>query len=332
MSLLRTIARSGLKDGYEYQEKRAILLSNYISLLLCGCLILLFVVRRLIFGHIPEGVNLHLLVVGILCFAFPILLNRIGLTTASRVLMCYFSVFFIWYGYVSQMIHMTLIQQATYDGLRIHLLALSFVPYLLLDKREPHWLILGILPTLLSMFFFDMILTQLGQNIYERGTPSPESALMGLRTLVGYCVISVGCFTFQSIITYNDELNRKMLLKLTLQSEQIRMQNEEIRLQNEELLASQEKLNEVNTELENLVSKKTENIKRQNEKILKYAYANAHHVRGPIARILGLIQISKMKTDLSYSWFFEKVEHETKQVDNIVAGITRELDGIEHPE
>ncbi|HTF19282.1 MAG TPA: hypothetical protein VK658_14470 [Chryseolinea sp.] len=332
MSWLRNIARSGLLDADEYQKKRGILLTNYISLLLCACLILLFTGRRLVFGHIPGGMNLRLLSVGILFFACPIVLNRSGFTTASRLLLCYFSVCFIWYAYISLMTAMTSIEQASYDSARIHLVAISFIPYLLLDKRKPHLLILGILPTLISLLFFDRIFSQFGLGIDQHELPGQESVLMGMRTLVGYCIVSVGCFTFQSIITYNDEVNRKMLLKLKLQSEQIKAQNEEIQSQNEELLASQEKLNEINHHLEDMVLKKTASIKLQNEKILKYAYSNAHHVRGPIARILGLIQVSKLKTDLNYLWFFEKVEHETKQVDTIVASITKELDGIDQSE
>src|SRR5690349_17706316 len=106
MSWLRTVARSGLRDTDEYQKKRGILLSNYISLLLCGCLIALFIVRRVIFGHIPGGLNIQLLAIGMVFFVSPILLNRAGFTTASRVLMCYFSVFFIWLGYISPMMAM----------------------------------------------------------------------------------------------------------------------------------------------------------------------------------------------------------------------------------
>ena len=88
-------------------------------------------------------------------------------------------------------------------------------------------------------------------------------------------------------------------------------------------------MNENNQHLEDLVLKKTEDIKAQNEKILRYAFSNAHHVRGPVARVLGLIQLSKLETDLNYQWFFEKVEHETKQIDDIITGIAKELDEID---
>lgn len=275
---------------------------------------------------------MHLLWTGIVLFVVPILLNKFGYTTASRILLCYFSVCFIWYAYIWLMLGMKVVEQANYDSVRIHLLAVSFIPYLLLDKRKPHLLILGILPTLISVLCFEQILSLFGVGIHQRGVPGDESILVGMRTFIGYCVISVGCFTFQSIITYNDELNKMMLLELKRKSVQIFAQNEEIQTQNEELMKSHQRLNEINHHLEEMVMKKTKSIKQQNETILKYAYSNAHHVRGPIARILGLIQVSRLKTDLDYPWFLEKVEYETKQVDRIVTSITRELDEIDDQE
>jgi len=141
---------------------------------------------------------------------------------------------------------------------------------------------------------------------------------MQMRSMIAYFIISAGCFTFQSIIIQNDKFNRRLLSEL-------KEKTEEIEAQNEELIQGQDKLNEVNQHLEDLVDKKTENIKTQNEKLIKYAFTNAHHVRGPVARILGLLQLYRMDTDLNYPWVFEKIEEETKQIDEIIKGIGNDL-------
>jgi hypothetical protein len=323
MNWFRSIVRSGLLPTDEYQKKRAILLSNYISLLLCGCLLLLFIIRRFVFGHISGGVTVHFLIVGFILFLIPVVLNRLQLTTLSRMHLCFAPVCFIWYVNISLMNDVPVVEQAHYDSVRIHLLAVSFIPYLLLNEKKRYLLIFGILPTLTSLVLFDWILSQFGVGINQKGVPSQEAALIGMRTFIAYCVTSISCFIFQSIITYNDLLNERILSELKLKSEQIKSQNEE-------LIQSKEHLNEMNRHLEDLVSKKTEAIKAQNEKILKYAHSNAHHVRGPVARLLGLIQLSKLETDLDYRWFFEKVEDSAKEVDTIIIGISKELDEIDH--
>src|SRR5678815_2262794 len=102
MTWFRNIVLSGLSDADEYQKYRGILLSNYISLSLCGVLFLLFFVRRFVFGHVPGGVNLYFLILGLTAFGTPVLLNRAGLTTVSRLMLCYLPVCFLWYFYISQ--------------------------------------------------------------------------------------------------------------------------------------------------------------------------------------------------------------------------------------
>ncbi len=79
------------------------------------------------------------------------------------------------------------------------------------------------------------------------------------------------------------------------------------------------------TEKENLEIE----LLRHNKKLLKYAYLNAHEVRGPVARLLGLIQVSKLDTDPDYPWFFEKVENEATSIDKVLKVITEELNEIE---
>lgn len=322
MNWFRDLTRSGLHDGDAYQKKRSILFANYISLVLSGCILLLFFIRRFIFGQYPGGLNLTQLAIAIVMFLVPILLNRSGQTTLSRLVLCYSPVAVIWLVYISVMKDMEIIEQAGYDSQRIHLLAVSFIPYLLLDIKKPLVLAIGILPTIVSLLFFDSILSLFELGINQRGVPGIESILIGPRTFIAYCIISGGCLMFQSIISYNDELNRKILSELKLKSEKIKSQNEQ-------LMENQNTLNEINLHLEELVLKKTESIKQQNERLLKYAHSNAHDVRGPIARLLGLVQLSRLKTDLDYPWFFEKMENESNKLDEIVKKIASELDQID---
>jgi tetratricopeptide (TPR) repeat protein len=51
----------------------------------------------------------------------------------------------------------------------------------------------------------------------------------------------------------------------------------------------------INANLETLVEKRTQTIQEQNMVLREYAYFNAHQIRGPLARILGLISILDME-------------------------------------
>jgi signal transduction histidine kinase len=152
-----------------------------------------------------------------------------------------------------------------------------------------------------------------------RGFPETQYQYVQMRTITSYLIINSCCIVFQAIIQRNDEFNQRLLSKL-------RDKSDEIAAQNEELMQSEENLSRVNLHLENLVEERTKKIREQNEALLKYAYANAHHVRGPVARVLGLIEISKMKTDLDFPWFFEKVENEAKTIDTILKRIANDFE------
>lgn len=119
MKMLRKIVRTGLTEGQEYREKRAILLSNYISLTLSGALLTLFLIRRVIFGDVPGGVMTMHLVVGIVAFSSPLILNGVGRTTLARFVLCCVPIVYLWWVYISLMKQMPFVASTEYDSCRI---------------------------------------------------------------------------------------------------------------------------------------------------------------------------------------------------------------------
>lgn len=71
------------------------------------------------------------------------------------------------------------------------------------------------------------------------------------------------------------------------------------------------------------------NLVTYNEKLIKYAHMTAHEVRGPLARLLGLIQLSKMTNDADYPWFFDKLKGEAHDIDKVLKEISEELSEID---
>lgn len=103
-------------------------------------------------------------------------------------------------------------------------------------------------------------------------------ALAGLVVLL--IIVSVGAFH-----SYQHFLSKKKANKALIRlNEQIMNQQEQLRKANEEIRA-------VNDNLENLVRKRSEKIEYQNQQLTEYAFFNAHKVRGPLARILGIVHL-----------------------------------------
>ncbi len=101
--------------------------------------------------------------------------------------------------------------------------------------------------------------------------------------------------------------------------------NNEIAAQNEELLQIQDNLNELNVDLERLVNERTEKVRVQNDILLKYSYRNAHDLRGPVARLLGLASLVKLESPPAHDFIMEKMVEQAHEIDHVVKQINVEL-------
>jgi hypothetical protein len=59
---------------------------------------------------------------------------------------------------------------------------------------------------------------------------------------------------------------------------------------------------------------------------LKYNYSNAHHLRGPVARLLGLASLYEIDTGLEPAFIIEKMVNEAKDIDTVVRQINELLE------
>jgi len=99
----------------------------------------------------------------------------------------------------------------------------------------------------------------------------------------------------------------------------------EITQRNSELMEIQKYLNSLNLNLEKLVDERTEKIQQKNKLLVKYSYTNAHDLRGPVARLLGLGEIYRLDTKLNADFVIEKMLAEAKEIDSVVRRINLEL-------
>ncbi|HYG17768.1 MAG TPA: tetratricopeptide repeat protein [Ohtaekwangia sp.] len=87
-------------------------------------------------------------------------------------------------------------------------------------------------------------------------------------------------------------------------------------------------IHSMNQNLESLVQARTEEIRVQNQKLLEYAFFTAHEVRGPVARILGLIELAKLKEldEEDRSQILARLEETGYELDNVIHTISRKLE------
>jgi tetratricopeptide (TPR) repeat protein len=100
------------------------------------------------------------------------------------------------------------------------------------------------------------------------------------------------------------------------------------RLAKEELQKLNDEVKEMNSNLESKVHERTEKIKIQNQKLVEFTFFTAHEVRGPVARILGLIELAKLKelSDEDRLQIFTRLEQASYELDEVIRIINRKLE------
>ncbi|NMM48563.1 tetratricopeptide repeat protein [Marinigracilibium pacificum] len=87
----------------------------------------------------------------------------------------------------------------------------------------------------------------------------------------------------------NEELRRS--------NREIIKQKEQLDQQSKDLIEAHSEILRMNENLEREILIRTEKVKSQNKTILKYSFRNAHKIRGPLARIIGLINLLNEEKD-----------------------------------
>jgi light-regulated signal transduction histidine kinase (bacteriophytochrome) len=102
------------------------------------------------------------------------------------------------------------------------------------------------------------------------------------------------------------------------QKEELAAMNEELLQSNESLQGLNNKISGWNETLEETVTKRTQKIETQNNRLKEYAFYNAHKLRGPFCRIKGLIMLLEIVND----------EHEKENIERLVEESVKELESV----
>jgi signal transduction histidine kinase len=110
-------------------------------------------------------------------------------------------------------------------------------------------------------------------------------------------------------------------------NKELKDKNEEILTQNEKITQQREEIKSSHDRLEMQIQERTRKIALLNEKLLEFAFFNSHKIRGPLARILGLVNITNLlkieRADdlVTVKDYLGKIDASAKQLDEIVREI-----------
>jgi len=110
-----------------------------------------------------------------------------------------------------------------------------------------------------------------------------------------------------------------------LNNERLRKSTEKLMEQTDELYKQQLELNMLRNNLEKIISGKIMESRAQAEILKEYSFVNSHHVRAPLARVLGLIDLIEVENqrNKSSSNVLHNIKSDAEELDLILRKINK---------
>lgn len=238
---LRTITNYGSTYTDSKSDKRNIILANYTSLIGSAALLMLMGALLIFYGYTP-GMFWRLGAAAVL-FLTPLLLNRIGLIVASRVLLCWLTPVFVFGISIIDLKSGEQMSSSSFVGLRLFLLAGFCFPFLFFNLKDRLLLILGLAIPIISILFFDAIFKAFDVSYLINAVNDKFYEFSNVRALIAMLAIGLSLFFLKSVVETNEQMNQDLLLELEEKNKLIQLQAEaEVYSLNKELNNNLEKL------------------------------------------------------------------------------------------
>jgi signal transduction histidine kinase len=343
----RLLTNSGLQFATSPSEKRGIVLSNQISLIISGLSILLFFAYEHWYGW--NVVTAAIPLVGLLCL-LTIVLNRKGYHALSRVwtslaipiLATVISIY-------AKSIYYQQQQELDYFTFRFLILSCCVLPFVLFSLKEQKLLFLTALFGLSILILHDPLHAAFDVGYHQNDLIFlATSSYYFTNVVIGitYCIMIAALLFLKAISEKNENKNITLINELNKANNELLEKNSEIEAQRIELIAQSEVLNanqkkllETYAQIEkhknllykenknltaelleknaDLIETNTELIKHNNE-LSQFSFTVSHNLRGPVASLLGLNQLIAI----------DKFEEEDKVILNHIKSSIVQLDSI----
>jgi tetratricopeptide (TPR) repeat protein len=162
-------------------------------------------------------------------------------------------------------------------------------------------------------------LTQLGEQ---------EARLHTQRIVMAFSIFALLIALIGTYVIYTLYVSKKQAhILLEKKNEEIIEQKNKIEIQARELREVNAEIKVINESLEKTITTRTEKIQLQNIQLRKYAFANSHNVRAPLARLMGLVHLSKIaeipQSELEY--IYGLIGDSARELDEIIREISKNL-------
>lgn len=351
--LINKLTHIGLQYAQSLSERRSILLSNAVSMILATL------------GFILSALYLTLYGWSVITAMIPVI-SLLSLTTLAFNHFNYSLLARLWISLFLPLATMTLsiysktIYYATQEELdyftfRIIILSCCVLPPVFFSLQEKKYLIISCISILVILQLHDPLHAFFDVPYIQRTLSESNYAFTNIILLM-MCLLMTGAVIFMKGISEKNEAKALVLIEelhqtnkmLQHKNAEIKLQNREILTQSDHLSISQRKLKEAYNIIEeqrNLLYAKNKHLSaelieknkaltetnneliKHNNELRQFSYTVSHNLRGPVASLMGLLKLIDVhQFSKAHAEIFSHIETSTQRLDNIIKDLSKIID------
>lgn len=353
MTLLRKLVFTGVHFAHRPFQRRSILLSNIVSLIIFCLGTILFFAYLAWYGF--GIVTVAIVAASILCLG-TIVLNYFNLSIISRVfLTLLIPVIAMSISIYAKIIYYEYQEELDYFTFRFIILAACVFPAIFFSFREPFLLLSTTILTFLILMGHDPLHDFFGVPYRQNFLKESNYSFTNVVILITYGILMGAVMFLKWTSEESEERAANLIQELNQTNEDLIEKNTEIESQNAEILAQTENLNQSQTKLQeayevieeqknllihqnmnlstelvginkDLTETNSELIKHNNE-LRQFSYTVSHNLRGPVASLMGLINIIDTREfSAENSEIHQHIQTSVKRLDNIITDLSKIID------
>lgn len=287
-SLWQTLSYWGIETHHSSKEKRTILLSNRVCLLIAIFTGFLTLVSFSFFGLINStkvGFAFTLL------FLTPLLLNKLGHTDASRILLAIFLSIGSLIISVLDKFNYRVLEEMQYFEFRLTLLTATIIPFILFDLNERRLWVSALIINLLCILLYDPIHEYFGVGYYELGFNGPNYYFVNFIVSATYLVIAASTYFLKYSFEKSEKENVDLINQLSVKQDELLLATRIIEKHRAELEVENKQLNSSLIQSNATLTEMNHELISHNNNLQQFSYTISHNLRGPVASLQGLFNL-----------------------------------------
>ncbi len=302
MSIWHSISFTGVFHTHTLHEKRNIVLTNRVSVIISGFTFLLFNLTWFSFGLIYSA---RLAILFTILFLLPIQLNRIGWLNTSRMLLAVILSLASLVISVIDKFDYFVLEQFQYFEFRLTQLIASLFPIILFRLKERKFWLTAMSLNFATILLFDPIHNLFGVGYFQMGFTDANYYFLNYMVVATFLVIAFSTYFLKRSFEKSEHENESLIETLNKANRSLKEKRDEMEKQQQELVQAntiikqqQELLTQENIHLAKELVEKNNQLLETNEELIahnndlqQFSYSISHNLKGPVASISGLLSL-----------------------------------------